>query len=87
MKKVEQFCDGTGIEEMKGLCYLDDWINASGGSEAASTARAKVVWIKFWKCGEIFYGKRFSLKMKGKIHTTCVRSAMLSGSETVPGPY
>ena len=29
----------------------------------------------------MFIGKRFSLKIKGKVHKTCVRSAMLYRSE------
>ena len=80
MKKMEQFCNGT--EEMRGLCCLDDRKNASGGYEAAATARAKFVWIKFRKCGEILYGRKFSLKMKENIYKTCVRSPMLYCSET-----
>ena len=28
------------------------------------------------------YGRRFSLKMKGRVYKSCVRSAMLYGSET-----
>ena len=38
--------------------------------------------MKFRECGELLSGGRFSLRMKGMIHSTCVRSAMLYGSET-----
>jgi len=35
--------------------------------------------MKFRECGELLKGKRFSLKMKGKVYKSCVRSAMLYG--------
>ena len=67
---------------MKSFCYLGDILNASGGSEAAVTARTKIGWIKFRECRELLYGRNFSSKMKGRIYQSCVRSAMLYGSET-----
>ena len=53
-----------------------------GGCEAAVTARARIGWMKFKECGELLNSKRFSLHMKGMIYQSCVRSAMLYGSET-----
>ena len=38
--------------------------------------------MKFRECGELLLGRRFSLKMKGMVYRSCVRSAMLYGSET-----
>ena len=39
--------------------------------------------MKFKECGELLINsKRFSLKMKGIVYQSCVRSAMLYGSET-----
>jgi len=38
--------------------------------------------MKFRECGELLKGKRFSLKMKGKVYKSCVSSAMMYGSET-----
>ena len=38
--------------------------------------------MKFRECGELLLGRRFSLKMKGMVYHSCVRSAMLHGSET-----
>ena len=57
-------------------------MNASGGCEAAVTARARIGWVKFKECGELLNSKRFLLKMKGMICRSCVRSAMLYGTET-----
>ena len=56
--------------------------NASGGCETAVTARVRIGWMKFRECGELLLGRRFSLKMKGMVYRSCVRSAMLHGSET-----
>ena len=57
-------------------------MNAGGGCEAAVTARARIGWMKFRECGELLNSKRFSLKLKGMVYRSCVRSAMLYGSET-----
>ena len=80
MGPVEELCEE--VETVKSFCYLGDRMNASGRCEAAVTARARVVWVKFKECGELLNSKRFSLKMKGIIYRSCVRSAMLYGSET-----
>ena len=52
------------VDFVKSFCYLGDRLNASGGSEAAVTARTRIGWIKFRECGELLYGRKFSLKMK-----------------------
>ena len=57
-------------------------LNASRGCEAAVTARTRVEWKKFRHCGEMLFGKGFSLQMKEKIYKSYVRLAMLYGSET-----
>jgi len=55
---------------------------ATGDCEAAVTARTRIDWIKFREYREILHGKRYSLKLKGKIYQNSVRSPMLYGSET-----
>ena len=67
---------------MKEFCYLGDRLNAIEGCEVTVTARTRVEWKKFRECGEILFGKRFALRMKGKISKSYVRSALLFGSET-----
>ena len=57
------------VKTVKGFCYLGDMLNASGGCETAVTARTRLEWKKFIECGEILFGKRFSLRMKGKIYS------------------
>ena len=72
------------VETVKGFCYLGDGLNAGGGCETAVTARVRMGWMKFRECVELLLGKRFrpTLKMKGMVYRSCVRSAMLFGSET-----
>ena len=52
---------------MKSFCYLGDRLNTSGRSEAVVTAKMRIGLIKFRECGELLYGRKFSLKMKGFI--------------------
>ena len=73
---VEVLCDE--VETVKGFCYLRDRLNASGECETAVTSRVRIGWMKFREWGELLRG-RFSL---GMVYRTCVRSAMLYGSET-----
>ena len=71
----EIMCDE--VETLKRFCYLGNRLNATEGCEAAVTARTTLGWKKFRECGEILFGKRFSLWMKGKVNKSYVRSAML----------
>ena len=43
----------------------------------AVTARARLGWVKFRECTELLLGKRFSLKMKGRIYQSCVLCFMV----------
>ena len=70
------------METVNGFCYLGDRRNASGGCEAAVTAKIRIGWVRFRKCEELLLGNRFPLKIKGKICRCCVRSAILYGNET-----
>ena len=76
----EELCEE--VDTVRGFCYLRDRVNASGGCKAAVTARTRIGWVKFKECGELLNSKRFSLKTKGMVYRSCVRSAMLYGSET-----
>ena len=77
---MEVLCDE--METVKSFCYLGGRLNASGGYETAVTARVRIGWMKFRECGQLLLGRRFSLKMKEVVYRSCVRSAMLHGSET-----
>ena len=72
---IEKLCDE--VETVNAFGYLGDRLNASGGCEAAITARVRMCWVRFRECGEILLGNRFPLKTKDKVFRCCVRSAML----------
>ena len=80
MDSIEKLCDE--VKTVNGFCYLGDRLNASGGCEAAVTARVRIGWVRFRECGELLLGNRFHPKMKGKVYRCCVRSAILYESET-----
>ena len=80
MDSIEKLCDEE--ETVNEFCYLEDRLNTSGSCEAAVTARVRIGWVRFRECGELLFGNRFPLKMKGKVYRCCVRSAILYGSET-----
>ena len=48
---AEELCEE--VETVKSFCYLGNGVNASGGCEAAKTARARIGWVKFKECGEL----------------------------------
>ena len=45
------------------------------------TARTRNWQVKFRECGELLYGRRFPPKLKGAVHKSYVRPAILYGSE------
>ena len=77
---MEVLCDE--VETVKGFCSLRERLNASGGCETAVTSRVRIRWMEFRECGELLRGRRFFLRMKGIVYRSCIRSAMLDGSET-----
>ena len=80
MNSVEELCEE--VETVRGFCYLGDMVNAGGGYEVTVTARARIGWVKFKGMQGVAELKQFSLKLKGMVYRSCVRSAMLYGSET-----
>ena len=69
------------VDFVMSFCYSGHRLNAIGKSEATVTARMNIGWIKFREHGKLLYERKFSLKMKGRIHQSCIRSAMLYVSE------
>ena len=61
--------------------YLGDRVNASGGHEAAVTARIRCRRVKFRECIELLYGRKFPLRLKRAVYKSYVRPSILHGSE------
>ena len=64
------------VEIVKGFCYLGNRLNASGGCEAAMTARTRMGWKKFKMCGEILFQKKILFADERKGDRNYERSAM-----------
>ena len=79
---VEQevrLCDE--VETVRKFTYLGERVSAGGGYEAAVTAGTICGWVRCRECGEMLYGRRFPLRLKGAVNKSYVRSAILYGSE------
>ena len=74
--------DGDEYEIVDKLCYLGDMLSQEGGCEHAIFKGIQTGWLKFRKVSGLLIGKGMSLRAKGIIYTTCIRPAMLYGSET-----
>ena len=59
-------------------------LDADRGCDSAVTARVRSALKKFCEYLPILTGKEFSLRLKGKVYATCVRSCLMHGSETWP---
>jgi len=59
-------------------------LDAERGCDSAITARDRSAWKMFCECPPILTRKGLSLKLKGKVYATCVRSCLMHGSETWP---
>ena len=57
-------------------------LNGGGGANPASVARMRCAWRKFKELSGILTMKEVSFKLKEKLYVTCVKSAMVYGSET-----
>ena len=76
---IEKFCNE--VETVSAFRYLGNKLNSNGGCEAAVTARVRIGWVRFGKCGELLLGNRFPPRRKGKVYRCCVKLAILYGSE------
>ena len=65
------------VETVCELTYLGDSVCASGGCVAAVTTRTRFGLVKFRECGELLYGRRFPLELKGAVYKSYVWPAIL----------
>ena len=72
------------LEVVASFCYLGDMLSAAGGCELATITRVKSAWKKFKELLPILSSRHLSYKTRGRVYSTCVRSAMLHASETWP---
>ena len=59
----------------------------NGDSDAAVENRIRIGWNKFRQLVPLLTNKDISLKVRGRLYSSCVRSSMLNGMmEVRPGP-
>ena len=56
----------------------------TGGCELSTTTRVKTAWKKFKDLVPVLSSRHLSFKTRGRVYSSCVRSAMLHASETWP---
>ena len=69
------------LEVVASFCNLGDMLSAAGGS---TTRRVKIAWKKLKEVIPVLSSLHLSLKTRGRVYSSCVRSAMLQASETWP---
>ena len=57
-------------------------MSASGGYEAAVTARTRYGWVMLRECGELLYYMRLPPRLKGAVDKSYLWPAILFGSKT-----
>ena len=70
------------LEVVASFCYLGDMLSAAGGCELSTRTRVKSAWKKFKDLLPVLSSHHLSLKTRGLMYSSCVRSAMLHASET-----
>ena len=75
-QKEKLFDDVKTVAEFS---YVGNTIKSGGGCVAAVTSRTRLGWVKFRECQDFLCRK----KIKGIVHKSCVRSAILYGSKTL----
>ena len=70
------------VETVREFTYLGYSVSEGGGCEAAVTVRTRCGWFRFKGCGELLYGWRFPLGLKGAVCESYVCSAVLYGNES-----
>ena len=72
------------LEVVASFCYLGDMLSAAAGCELSTTTRVKTAWKKFKDLLPVLSSHHLSFKTRGRVYSSCVRSAMLHASETWP---
>ena len=66
MEQEEKLCDE--VETVWEFTYFGLRVSVGEGCEAAVTARTRCWWVMFRECGELLYGRRFPLWLKGAVY-------------------
>ena len=69
------------LDVVKPFVYLGDRISPNGGCKVTTIARIRSTWGTFRQLLPLLTNQAISLKSKGKVYNSCIRSVMLHGSK------
>jgi len=72
------------LELANKFCYFGDMLSVDKNADAAVETRFWIGWNKFRQLVPLFTNKDISLKVRGRLYSSCVRSWMLHGNEKCP---
>jgi len=62
----------ANLELVDKFCYLGDMLSVDGDADAAVENRIPIGWNKFRQLVPLFTNKNISLKVKGRLYSSCV---------------
>ena len=68
---------GCNLKVVDRFCYLGDMFDAGGGAESSTITRVRSGWKKFGELLPLLTTKATSLKVRGELYASCVRSIMI----------
>jgi len=74
----------ANLELVDNLCYSGYTLSVDGDADTAVENRIRIEWNKFRQLVPLLINKDISLKVRGRLYSSCVQSSMLHGSETWP---
>jgi len=74
----------ANLELVDKFCYLGDMLSVDGDADGAVENRIRIRWNKFRQLVPLLTNKDISLKVRGRLYSSCVRSSILHRSETWP---
>jgi len=72
----------ANLELVVKFCYIGDMLSVEGDADAAVENRIRIGWNKFRQLVPLLTNKDISLKVRGRLYSSCVRSSMLHGRQT-----
>jgi len=74
----------ANLELVDKFCYLGDMFSVDGDADAAVKTKICIGWNKFRQLVPLLTNKDISLKVRGRLYSSCVQSSLLHGNETWP---
>jgi len=74
----------ANLELVDKFCYLGDMLSVDGDADASVENRIRIGWNNFGQLIPLLTNKDISLKVRGRLYSSCTQSSMLHGSESWP---